>query len=225
MNVGSRWRGLSDRTSLVLLLAVSSSLSGVHPASASNTRHVLWVDQANPSCTNAAARDHVTRSTPWCTLQRAAEASRAGDTVNVMPGRFQGTVQPTASGSAVAPIRFVAVSGPVLIDAAGAAVGVKIAGVSWISFEGFTVTGASGQGVYVDRASGVTLTRLDVSGNGTYGVQARASALRISGSRISRNGMAGISELASSIAAMCTRATRFAGTAGTAGCITATGSS
>jgi Right handed beta helix region len=182
-----------------MLLAVVCPVPGLGAASASDASYVLWVDQANSSCTNALAREQVSRATPWCTLQRAAEASRAGDTVRVMPGRFQGTIRPAASGTASAPIRFVTTSGAVVIDAAGAAVGLKIVGVSWISFQGFTVTGAASQGVYVDDASGVTLTRLDVSGNGSYGIQARASALRISGSSISGNGMGGISELSGSV--------------------------
>ncbi len=199
VEANSRRGGVVRAVSLLMFLAVVCLVPGAGAAFASDGGYVLWVDQANSSCTNALAREQVSRATPWCTLQRAAEASRAGDTVRVMPGRFQGTVRPAASGTASAPIRFVTTSDAVVIDAAGAAVGVKIVGVSWVSFEGFTVTGAAGQGVFVDGASGVTLTHLDVSGNGTYGVQARASALRISGSSISGNGMAGISELSGSI--------------------------
>jgi Right handed beta helix region len=199
VSVNPRRRRVVGTASLAIWLAVACCLSGVGPASASDARYNLWVDPANSSCTNALARRQVSHTTPWCTLQRATEAARAGDTVNVMPGRFEGTVRPAASGTASAPIRFLATSGRVVIDAAGAAVGVKIVGVNWISLEGFIVTGAADQGVYVDRANGVTLTRLDVGGNGTYGIQARASALRVSGSSISGNGMAGISELPGSI--------------------------
>ena len=199
MKANSRGRGVVGAASLLVLLAVVCSVPGVGAASSRDTGYVLWVDQASSSCMNALAREQVSRATPWCTLQRAAEAARAGDTVEVMPGRFHGTVRVAASGTASAPIRFVTTSSAVVIDAAGAGVGLKIVSVSWISFEGFTVTGAVGQGIYVDRASGVTLTGLDVSGNGTYGIQARASALRISGSTISGNGMAGISELTGSM--------------------------
>jgi Right handed beta helix region len=51
--------------------------------------------------------------------------------------------------------------------------------------------------VYVSGSTNVTLTRMRVVGNGTYGVQVRGTALRISDSLVSGNGMAGISELQS----------------------------
>jgi hypothetical protein len=160
----------------------------------------LWVDQLNASCSDALAREQVSQSTPWCTLQVAASAARAGDTVRVLPGRYLGTVRPTASGSASAPIRFLAPSGGVTIDAAGATVALKLVGVSWVTFQGFAVTGAASQGVYVDNSTGVSLTQLSVSGNGTHGIQVRASALTVSDSTISGNGMAGVSELSGSSA-------------------------
>jgi parallel beta helix pectate lyase-like protein len=135
---------------------------------------------------------------PWCSLGRAVGAARAGDTVWVMPGRYLGTIRPSAVGSASAPIRFLARSGGVTIDAAGAAVALKLVGVDHLVFEGFAVTGAAGQGLFVDNSSGVTLTRLAVTGNGAQGIQVRASALTVSDSTIARNGLAGISELAGS---------------------------
>jgi hypothetical protein len=105
-------------------------------------------------------------------------------------------VRPAASGTELAPIRFVAASGSVDIDASGSAVGLKLIGVQWVSFDGFTVTGASAQGVYVADARSVELKRLTVDGNGTYGIQVGGAGIRISQSTISGNGMAGIAELA-----------------------------
>jgi parallel beta-helix repeat protein len=168
------------------------------PGSASAAPGELWVDQAKPTCSDGLTRDQVDQATPWCTLQAAARKARAGDTVKVMPGRYRGTVRPAASGSASAPIRFLAPSGGVTIDATGEGVGLKVVGVSWLSFQGFAVTGAAAQGVYVDSSSGVTFSRLKASGNGTFGIQVRASSLTVSGSTISGNGMAGISELSGS---------------------------
>jgi len=151
------------------------------PGSASAAPTELWVDQAKPSCSDTFTRDQVDRATPWCTLRAAARGARAGDTVLVMPGRYGGTVRPVQSGSASAPIRFLAPFGAVTIDAGGAAVGLKVVGVSWVSFQGFAVTGAAAPGVYVDNAIGVTFAQLRASGNGTFGIQVRASALTVSG--------------------------------------------
>jgi parallel beta helix pectate lyase-like protein len=160
----------------------------------------LWVNQQNALCSDALARERVTETTPWCTLRAAANAARAGDTVNVMPGTYTGTVRPIASGTASAPIRYVAPQGGVAIDAAGAAVGIKLIGVSWVAFQGFAVTGAAGQGVYIDNSTDLTLAQMSVSGNGGYGVQMRGRSVTVSDSAITGNAMAGISELAGSTA-------------------------
>ena len=196
MNASSRRRAVAHAASLVTLLVV---LCLAPQATAeSRAEEFLWVDGANPNCADTLTPAGVSRQTPWCTIRRAAEAARIGDTIEVMPGRYPGTVRPAGSGTVARPIRFLAPLGGVVIDAAGADVAVKIVGVSWISVEGFTVTGAAGQGVYVDDADGVLLSGLDITGNGTYGVQARASGLRVADSMISRNGLAGISELTGS---------------------------
>ncbi len=158
----------------------------------------LWVDQSSPACSDSLTRAQVTAFTEWCSLTVAATNARAGDTVHVRPGRYVGSVRPAASGSSTAPIRYVADTGDVTLDAGGATVGLKIIGVSGLRFEGIAITGAASQGVYIDSASAVTLSRLVVSGNGGHGIQLRASAVTVSDSTISGNGIGGINELASS---------------------------
>jgi Right handed beta helix region len=191
--------GRSLRLSVGMLVACFWALTCAFLApSASAAPLELWVDQGSPGCSDVLTREQVTRTTPWCTVRAAASAARVGDTVRVMPGTYRGTVRPAASGSASAPIRYLAPFGDVTIDAAGASVGLKLIGVSWVSFQGFAVTGATGQGVYVDSSTGVTLTQLTVTDNTTHGIQVRGRSLTVSDSRISHNGMAGISELAGS---------------------------
>jgi Right handed beta helix region len=193
------WRSRSARLlSGFVVVAVVAIAGSVGAASASVAAGALWVDQAKAGCSDALPREQVIRERPWCTLQRAVSAARPGDSVWVLPGRYRGTVRPTVSGSASAPIRFVALSGGVTIDAAGAAVALKMIGVDRLWFEGFAVTGAAGQGVFVDNSTGVTLTRLSVTGNGAQGIQVRASGLTVSDSTVARNGLAGISELVGS---------------------------
>jgi Right handed beta helix region len=191
----SRSLRLSAGVLVACLWAVTCAVLA-HPASAAPLE--LWVNKANPGCSDTLTREQVTQATPWCTVRAAASAARAGDTVRVMPGTYWGTVRPAASGSASAPIRYLAPLRGVTIDAAGAAVGLKVIGVSWVSFQGFAVTGAAGQGVYVDNSTDVTLTELIASGNGTHGIQVRGRSLTLSDSTITGNGMAGISELSGS---------------------------
>jgi parallel beta-helix repeat protein len=155
----------------------------------------LWVDQSNLQCSDVRTREQVTLATPWCSIAAAATAARAGDTVHVRPGSYIGTVRPAASGWATDPIRDLADGDGVTLDAAGASVGLKIIGVSGLAFDGFTITGAASQGVYMSSASAVTLSRLVVSGNGGHGIQLRASSVTISDSTLSDNGLCGINEL------------------------------
>jgi Right handed beta helix region len=192
------WRSRTVRLLLGFLVVAAGATAGPAGAAPASASHgSLWVDQAAPRCSDTLFPEHVTRETPWCTLQRAVGAARPGDTVWVLPGRYRGMVRPTVSGSPSAPIRFVA-AGEVTIDAAGAAVALKVVGVDLLSFEGFTVTRASDQGVYVDRSNRVKLQGLSVAGNGAQGIQMRATASTVSESTISRNGLAGISELTGS---------------------------
>jgi hypothetical protein len=182
----------------VLVACLWTVACAVLTPSASAAPLELWVDQGSPACSDGLTREQVTRATPWCTIRAAASAARAGDAVKVMPGTYRGTVRPVASGSASAPIRYLAPLGGVTIDAFGASVGLKLIGVSWVTFQEFAVTGAIGQGVYVDNSTDLRLIQLTVSGNATHGIQVRGRSLTVAGSTISGNGMAGISELSGS---------------------------
>jgi hypothetical protein len=182
------------------LFAVGAIAGAIEIASASAaTTGTLWVDRTNGRCSDSLMRDQVSPETPWCSLRRAVGGARPGDTVLVLPGRYVGTVQPTVSGLATAPIRFVAPEGNATIDAAGATVAVKIIGAGWLSFRGFRISGAARQGVFVDDSSAVSFADVDVTGNAAQGIQVRATALTVSNSRIFDNGSAGISELAGSV--------------------------
>jgi hypothetical protein len=194
------WRSRCARLlSALVVVGVLAFAGSLGTASASAATGSLWVDQANRHCSDLLTREQVSPETPWCTLRQAASAARAGDSVWVMPGCYRGTVRPTASGSASAPIRFAAPSGGVTIDAAGAAVALKLVGVDWLWFQGFAVTGASEQGVFVDDSTGDVLTGLKVTGNGAQGIQLRGAAVTVDSSTIARNGLAGISELPGSV--------------------------
>ncbi|HEY4281369.1 MAG TPA: right-handed parallel beta-helix repeat-containing protein [Conexibacter sp.] len=157
----------------------------------------LWVGQS-AGCSDARTPAQAgSAATPWCTLTRAAAQARGGDTVHVGAGVYRETLRPLSSGTPSAPVTFAAAAPGVVIDANGAANGVKMIGVNDIVLDGLEVRGASGQGVWLDATARVTLAGLTVTGNAGAGVTVKASSqLVVDGSTISGNGGAGIMELA-----------------------------
>ena len=82
------------------------------------------------------------------------------------------------------------------IDAAGASSAIKLVGVSDVSFQGVRVTGASGEGIWVERCARLGLLGLDVEGNPGAGIEIKDStAVSVENSQIRANGSAGIREL------------------------------
>jgi hypothetical protein len=174
---------------VVLVVALVATAVQMGMAAAAPAEH--WVDRANASCSDAYSRDQATSAlTPWCTVARAASAATAGDTVNIAPGTYTGSLRPVASGT-----RFRAPSGGVTIDGGGAAATIKLVSVTDVVIEGVTVTGAAVQGVWTSGAQRITLDRLTVQGNGGPGVQLKeSSAVTVSNSVLTANRGAGIFE-------------------------------
>ncbi len=82
-------------------------------------------------------------TTPWATLQHAADTVAAGDTVIVHAGTYNGFNLST-SGAAGNPITFSADSGVVIAQPnAATGDGINLEGASHVVIEGFTVQGAS----------------------------------------------------------------------------------
>jgi hypothetical protein len=81
---------------------------------------------------------------PWRTLQKAGNVAAAGDTVNVLPGTYAG-FRPLHSGTAAAPIRFVAQAG-VIVNTPGTANSngdnIWVRDVDYIVIDGFESTAA-----------------------------------------------------------------------------------
>lgn len=94
---------------------------------------------------------------PWATLQRAADVVAAGDVVRVAAGDYVGYDLRT-SGTAAAPIRFLAEAGarvvarnPVTAD------GINVEGASHVEIAGFTVVGMPRNGIRAVTAHHVTI--------------------------------------------------------------------
>ena len=83
-----------------------------------------------------------TQQAPWATLQHAANFVFAGDTVDALPGNYQG-FNITKSGTASAPITFHAEPGAVInkpMSWGGTVFGINASGPSYNVIDGFTIT-------------------------------------------------------------------------------------
>jgi parallel beta-helix repeat protein len=191
--------GIPRRTrALLFALAVTTpALATAAAAAAPASAAELWVDGASAVCSDARTAVQASApATPWCTVTRAAREAAAGDTVRVRAAVYRETVRPARSGTASAPLRFLAEPGAVL-DAGGAANAIKLIGVDDVVFDGFEVRGGGTQGIWIDASSRIVLTHLDVTGNAGTGIQLKTSSgVRVEESTISGNGSAGILELA-----------------------------
>jgi hypothetical protein len=112
-----------------------------------------------------------TSALPWRTLQRAANAARAGDLIVVHPGRYAG-FNLTASGTPADPIVFSAQPG-VVVDTPNPVRpqdGINLEGASWVVIEGFTVTGMPRTGIRSVLNHHVTIRRNVGDANGRWGI-------------------------------------------------------
>jgi hypothetical protein len=159
----------------------------------------VYVDGASRRGACSDTRDRTAAavpSQPVCTLARAAALALPGDTVHIAAATYRETLTPARSGLPGSPIRFVADAAGVVADAAGGRTGVKVSGFRDLAFSGFTVTGATSQGIWVDAAERVAFNAMTVTRNAAPGVQVRnSSTVTVNGSRISANLGAGIQEL------------------------------
>jgi hypothetical protein len=125
-------------------------------------------------------------SSPWLTLQKAADAAPPGATVYVRAGTY-GPFELTRSG-----LTFSGYPGETAIveGSASAANAIHISGVSSAMLINLTVTGnvvQYGSGIAVDSSSGVTLSHLDVHDNTSFGIRTDRSSAVISQSMVYTN--------------------------------------
>ncbi len=155
-------------TVLLLVLGTSQAVAA--------TAKTLYVDRADPSCTN---RGVGTRAHPFCTISAAASKVVAGQTVLVASGTYHGTVRVPVSGRSGAPIRFTAAPGG-SVTVRGGTDGFLISRRRWISIHGFAVTHTAGYGISVTDSSHIRVSvnhvqysGLPVSGKTSAGIRIR----------------------------------------------------
>lgn len=127
------------------------------------------------NCTDSGPGDF---TTPWCTINRAAQAMAAGDTTNVMTGTYHEKVTFKNSGTSGAPITLRALDGntPVLTDSPGDAI--YASGKSYLIIDGLTIQRPSGKCVYASGGNNLSVQNITCSGAGApvsgqtkYGIQ------------------------------------------------------
>jgi hypothetical protein len=164
------------RRAVVAAVSVSTAFSASLAVAHADVVSVLYVNNAaaaNCSDTGAGAGS---AATPFCTIQAAANAAVAGDTVDIATGNtYKGAVDITSSGTASAPILF-QTNGPGsvdIVDTTGqTGPALAFTGASYVEFEGSTGTGVNNdhrivvRDVAVNDSSHITLDSVTSQGPG-----------------------------------------------------------
>ncbi len=160
------------------------------------TGSVLYVDQANPACSNVGSG---TLDQPFCTIGAAAARVAAGETVQVASGTYPERVVVSSSGTSGAPVVFRAAPGA-SVTLNGQANGFYISSKNWVSVDGFSVINTTDYGIAVNTSSHITLANNHVSYSGKplqgytkYGIRLNnVSDSLVSGNTVDHNTNAGI---------------------------------
>jgi parallel beta-helix repeat protein len=162
--------GRSDRSLRIRLLMVAVAaiaLVALNVRAASALPTVLYVDRGNPSCSDTGLG---TSTQPFCTIKKGASVATAGQTVQVASGTYPELVTVSNSGSPGSPIVFTAAPGA-SVTVSGQANGFKLAGKSYITIQGFTVSSTTSYAFYVlSSSSNVTISDNTVSNVASYGI-------------------------------------------------------
>lgn len=194
---GLKWWAGRIRKGRIPMVAASVAvvLICLGPTStASATATTLYVDGSN--CSNSGPG---TQSQPFCTISEGAQVAAPGDTVLVSPGTYQEDVKPPNSGAPGSPITFQAApGGPVTVT--GGWNGFTISSRSWITINGFAITGTTSSGIYLWASNNVVVAGNTVTGSGqpvqgqnAVGIYVgETSSSIISGNTVDGNTAAGI---------------------------------
>jgi parallel beta-helix repeat protein len=136
---------------------IDSYTIGTNPPAPPPPPPTLYVDKTNTNCSDGGSG---TAQQPFCTIKPAASRVQAGQTVLVVAGTYNETVTVSSSGTAAAPINFVAApGGGVTVTGSGSASasGFSISGRSYVTVQGFNVTGTGGDGIVAKNSSNITI--------------------------------------------------------------------
>ncbi len=133
-----------------------------------------------------------TPSSPWLTLQHAADSIHAGDSVEVFAGRYAG-FSLNHGGAAVAPITIRADPGVVISQANSATPdGIFLNGASYVQIEGFQITAMPRDGIRSVSSNNDSILDNVVAQNVDWGIYSSfGSGLDVEGNTVSRSGQQG----------------------------------
>jgi parallel beta-helix repeat protein len=159
------------------VVAAVAALAVLAP-SAHSAGTTLFVDQANPNCSNTGTGS---ASQPFCTISAANSKVVPGTTVQVAAGNYAEKVA-VKSGTADARVVYTASPGATVTVGSGQADGFVASGKSWVTISGFTVTHTTSYGIDVSSgASNVTVSNNTVSYSGQPSSGLTKYGIRLSG--------------------------------------------
>lgn len=169
----------SPRRAATAAITLSLALGGGIAVAHADSSTVLYVDGSSASCTDSGTG---AEAAPYCTIQAAADAAVAGDTVDIEAGFYSGPVTIASQGTAADPIVFQAVGGRVTIRPTSSPNSNRLIldGASYVSLEGiddpFNVFDT-----LVENSSHITLDGLngwfEVAGSSSYVTVSRTQLL------------------------------------------------
>jgi parallel beta-helix repeat protein len=165
------------RVTRSVVLAIVTGTLLLLPVPAAHAGPILYVDGGNPNCSDSGSGSS---SQPFCTIGAAALKVTAGQTVQVASGSYPEEVKVKTSGSSGAPVTFRA-NGAVTVGS-GRTHGFTISSRSWVVVNGFTVSGTTGDGIYVTGSSRITVSANHISNSGQPADGLTARGIRLSGS-------------------------------------------
>ena len=165
---------------LVATATVAAGLAAVPVVASAASSSTLYVDNTNKSCSDTGSG---TQAAPFCSIQAAANAAVAGDTVQVASGQY-GPVTITHSGTASAPITFLGstegLGDLVLVGYSDgglpAANGIVLDGASDVVVRGFAPVGSASP-ILVENSANDTVDRNVLGG----GAATSESGIEVSG--------------------------------------------
>ena len=172
-----RARSKPARLSLAATATTAATALGIvlaGPASAAQTTYYV---SGAAGCSDSGPGS---AATPFCTISKGAAVATAGQTVSVAPGTYHEQVTVAHSGTAGSPI-VIAAQTPGTVTVTGGTHGFMVSGRSYVTIDGFTVTGTSGIGVELKASDHLTVTRDTVTHSGHQVSGQNAAGFDLSG--------------------------------------------
>jgi parallel beta-helix repeat protein len=160
-----QWIPIQWRVFLGIVLTLS--IVGLNYSIAAATGVTYYVDNTNPSCTNTGTG--TSSALPFCTISKGASVAVAGDVVRVLAGSYAETVTVPFSGSNGLSITYTAAPG-VTVTGNGqksGGNGFYMYNKSYVTIDGFTITGTADRGIYVFGSNHITISNNHVSYSGS----------------------------------------------------------